>query len=177
MAMTPETNLSLSESRRGKPSIVFDAASVALLGKFSDELSAYRTRKKWFDVLHSYFLLEQERDYEMNVECSHDENKYVLTCGFTSACGRYAFWRLINHQAPDAEVKLCHTVATATIGEERVAVIRAHSDRTTVSNERFPWIMTGTSPDTKEKRTGTPKRISAIIDKLLGTLLQSRNHK
>jgi hypothetical protein len=96
-------NLDLSKY---KPGLVFDADGITLLGKYTDELSAYRAKKQWVDVLNSYFLLERDRDYDMWVSGTLAEQYYVLSCSFVSACGRYAFWRLVNRQAPEAEEKL-----------------------------------------------------------------------
>lgn len=87
-----------------KAGLSFDADTITLSGRFSDEIAAYRARAIWKEVFNSYFLLDKERDYEMKVE--HHGHHYVLVCLFSSACGRYAFWRMINGQAPDAENKL-----------------------------------------------------------------------
>ena len=86
--------------------IMYDVDGVALHGKFDNELAAYRARTEWEDVLKNYFLLEQERDYQLEIAGSLERHLFVLTCNFCSACGRYAFWRLIHHQAPEAEQDL-----------------------------------------------------------------------
>lgn len=91
---------------RAKPGLLYDADHVTLVGKFTDELSTYRARKLWTEVLNNYFLLEPDRDFELKPYCSIDDNRFALSCTFCSACGRYAFWRLINRQAPEAEQKL-----------------------------------------------------------------------
>ncbi len=91
---------------KGDQGLIFDAEGVTLVGRFSDELSAYRARKQWREVLKTYFLLEEQRDYDMSVMSSPENGYNLLSCFFTSACGRYAFWRLINDQAPEAEEKL-----------------------------------------------------------------------
>ena len=93
-----------------KPALIFDADSISLAGTFTDELAAYRARRTWDEVLAKHFLLEKTKDYEMKV--ARDESdpfSYQLKCCFHSACGRYAFWRLVNHQAPDVEGKLLST--------------------------------------------------------------------
>ena len=52
--------------------------------------------------LRGSFLLENETDFQFTT--SRDENsKFILTCEFKSACARYAFWRITNNQAPDAQ--------------------------------------------------------------------------
>ena len=89
-----------------RPGLIYDADSVTLVGKFGDELSAYRAKRKWLEILSAYFLLEPERDYDVWVTANIDTSSYLLGCTFVSACGRYAFWRLINHQAPEAETRL-----------------------------------------------------------------------
>ena len=94
------------DSSKHKQGLIYDADGVTLLGKFSDELSAHRAKKQWAEVLGSYFLLETERDYDMWVTSNIADNYFVVSCCFVSACGRYAFWRLINHQAPEAEERL-----------------------------------------------------------------------
>jgi hypothetical protein len=86
--------------------ISFDAEAITLDGHFKDELSAYRTRKEWEYTLHEYFLLEKDRDYSMEVTSAPEIENHNLRCVFTSACGRYAFWRLINDQAPEAKFQL-----------------------------------------------------------------------
>lgn len=104
---------------KGEQGLIFDAEGVTLVGRFGDELSAYRARKQWRDVLKTYFLLEEQRDYEMSV-MSSPENRYnLLSCFFTSACGRYAFWRLINDQAPEAEEKLSQANLVPAGGSKR----------------------------------------------------------
>jgi len=91
---------------RAKLGLIYDAEAVTLFGKYQDELSAHRARKEWQVVLGSHFLLERERDYDLVVFTSLEDGQFVLSCNFVSACGRYAFWRLVNRQAPEAEQKL-----------------------------------------------------------------------
>lgn len=101
------------EVSKYKPGLIYDADGVTLLGKYSDELAAYRSKRQWTEVLNSYFLLEPERDYDIWVTSSLEDFYFVLSCNFTSACGRYTFWRLINHQAPEAEQRLGGTAKTS----------------------------------------------------------------
>lgn len=91
---------------KAKPGLVYDAEGVTLFGKYTDQLSTYRAKREWQTILASHFLLEPDRDYELRTHCSIDEDQFVLSCSFVSACGRYAFWRLVNRQAPEAEQKL-----------------------------------------------------------------------
>ena len=79
----------------------------------------------WQAILASHFLLEPDRDYELRTHCSLDDEQFVLSCSFLSACGRYAFWRLVNRQAPEAEQKLN--------GHLRVSKLNG-------SERRFYWV-------------------------------------
>jgi hypothetical protein len=97
--------LGLNNTSSAQQSVSYDADNVCLLGSFNDELTSYRTRREWVDILANYFLLEKDRDYTLEIEAKEgqEEANFQLKCVFTSACGRYAFWRLINRQAPEAE--------------------------------------------------------------------------
>lgn len=96
-----------------KLGLIFDADGVALFGRYADEMAAFRARKQWMEIFSNYFLLERERDYEIAISHSDSNAQFLLGCSFSSSCGRYAFWRLINHQAPEAEQKLCGNVRKA----------------------------------------------------------------
>ncbi len=97
------TSVDLTAAKLG---LIYDAEGVTLIGKYSDELSAYRSRREWQGILSNHFLLENERDYDLTVYSSVEDGQFLLSCAFSSACGRYAFWRLVNRQAPEAEQKL-----------------------------------------------------------------------
>ena len=101
-----EFNFTNVDIRKAKQGLIYDAEGIALLGKFGDQISAYRAKKEWHKILNSHFILEPEKDYELKVHCSLENNLFFINCTFISACGRYAFWRLINRQAPEAEQKL-----------------------------------------------------------------------
>lgn len=81
----------------------FDPDRVILQGQYRDQLSAYRAKRNWVETLTSNFLLDEGHDYEISVESRVSEELFILQCSFTSACGRYAFWRLTNEQAPEAQ--------------------------------------------------------------------------
>ena len=83
--------------------VCFDPQSVSLHGLYNDELSAHRARKGWIEVLDSSFFLEPEVDYAIKVLGDLRRGRYVLSCEFTSASARYAFWRLTHQQAPEAQ--------------------------------------------------------------------------
>ena len=110
-----ENKIDLSQFKSG---LIFDAEGVALFGKYDNELLAWRAKKEWVQVLHDYFLLEPTRDYEIDVITDLDTFTFCIKSSFNSACGRYAFWRLINHQAPEAEKKLGGTIKSNIIDSE-----------------------------------------------------------
>ena len=84
-------------------SVFFDSDAIVLQGSYADQLSAYRARKTWVETLESCFLLDQGHDFVISVHSSLEDSRFNLICEFKSACARYAFWRLTNHQAPEAE--------------------------------------------------------------------------
>jgi predicted dithiol-disulfide oxidoreductase (DUF899 family) len=84
----------------------YDLATERLVRAPGDQLSTYRARKGWSVILASYFLLEPVRDYEMTISHDAEAGVFTLSVVFTSACGRYAYWRLFNQQAPEAAEKL-----------------------------------------------------------------------
>jgi len=87
--------------------LTFDSGSALIIATYNNEISAYRAKREWQSILNTYFLLDAERDYEMWVTAVEEsEHTFLLTCMFSSACGRYAFWRVINDQSPEAEDKM-----------------------------------------------------------------------
>ena len=83
--------------------VCFDSENIALEGIYCDELSAHRAKKVWCEVLETSFLLDNGHDFKMLKLPNLENSKFVLKCTFHTACGRYAFWRLINHQTPEAQ--------------------------------------------------------------------------
>jgi hypothetical protein len=84
----------------------YDAEKLILEGIYLDEVSAYRARRSWIKTFEMNFLLEEIHDFKVKVVFESDECKYHVQCTFTSACGRYAFWRLTHHQAPEVQFTL-----------------------------------------------------------------------
>ena len=147
-----------SEKISSKPGLVFDADTITLAGKFTDEISAYRAKKRWIETFNNHFLLEGARDYEMSVKPLGE--LFVLSCIFHSACGRYAFWRLVNHQAPDAEAKLY----SSNMVSRRSARYLLGSIWN--SNQSSPWILTGTDINPRGNRSRKPTLIGAVWTKI-----------
>lgn len=81
----------------------FDPEAVALVARYSDELSVYRARRAWIETLEQTFLLVPDHDYTLIARCNAQQKIFSLQCRFVTACARYAFWRLTNNQAPEAQ--------------------------------------------------------------------------
>jgi len=77
-----------------------------LHGTYTDELSAHRARKVWAEILEYHSLLEKDRDFVYRLQPDYQHMIFGLQCEFLTACGRYAFWRLTNHQAPEAQYQI-----------------------------------------------------------------------
>ena len=88
------------------PGVYFDSQEAILEGAYKDEISAYRAKKVWTETFETNFLLEPNYDFIFKVVTDIKEQKFVLKCNFTSACGRYAFWRLTRNQAPEAQYQI-----------------------------------------------------------------------
>jgi hypothetical protein len=85
--------------------VCFDPSNATLQGVYSDEISAHRAKRLWCNTLELHFLLDTDIDFEVTVKRSEIEGviQFQLICSFKTACARYAFWRLTNHQAPEAQ--------------------------------------------------------------------------
>ncbi len=84
-------------------SVCFDPDNIRLEGSYSDQILAYRARRIWTETLERCFLLDLSHDFEIKVITNTSEGGFTLRCGFLTACARYAFWRLTNQQAPEAQ--------------------------------------------------------------------------
>ena len=91
--------------------VAFDSNSALLEGSYDDELSCHRAKKGWVQVLENQFLLEKDYDFTLKIKRDHEAGSFSLKCNFVTACGRYAFWRLTNAQALEAQ----YTIETAHI--------------------------------------------------------------
>lgn len=88
------------------PGVRFDADRVTLEGIYPDDFSLFRAKKNWSDILEYHFLLDSKRDFNFRFERDLTLGVFTLRCEFQSACGRYAFWRLTNYQAPEAQYQI-----------------------------------------------------------------------
>ena len=139
--------------------VKFDPDRVTLEGYYADELSPFRAKRIWTEILETNFLLDSGHDFSMHVEqkSDSDQNAYVLVCKFLTACARYAFWRITNNQAPEAQYLIetahipdCETrrdeFATAPDlrlkdEDQMPAVLGGWADRYSAENSRFSsWL-------------------------------------
>ena len=103
---------SLSKNAQKRPTIEIDggltynADQTSIEGNYPDELSLYRAKRTWCSVLETDFLLIPNADFKFHLSNDHDNGQFLIACSFTSACGRYAFWRLINVQVPEVQFLL-----------------------------------------------------------------------
>jgi hypothetical protein len=84
----------------------YDSERLVLEGAYLDEITAYRARRRWIEALETNFLLEGSHDFSLKVEGDDSSRRFIIRCTFLSACGRYAFWRLTHHQAPEVQFLL-----------------------------------------------------------------------
>lgn len=83
--------------------VSFDSVKASLEGSYRDELSLHRAKKIWIDTLETNFLLEKGHDFKIKITRNIAEEQFSMSCDFTTACGRYALWRLTHDQAPEAQ--------------------------------------------------------------------------
>lgn len=84
----------------------YDSDRLMLIGVYEDELTAYRARRGWIEALALNFLLEERHDFGIRVRPAYGGKRFKVRCDFLTACGRYAFWRLTNNQAPEVQFLL-----------------------------------------------------------------------
>lgn len=101
--LASEHLVELAEEFDSPVEVLFDSEKVTLEGVYTDEISAYRAKRIWTDVFETNFLLDSGDDFAFSTEKEPSDHKFMLICNFRSACGRYAFWRLVNNQAPECQ--------------------------------------------------------------------------
>ncbi len=110
----------------------YDPDRLMLEGVYNDEVTAYRARKRWIEALERHFLLEDSLDFHLCVKNAADKSYYKVRCDFLTACGRYAFWRLTHHQAPEVQCLLetAHLVSSPFESSGRPDTFCGIDDRT-----------------------------------------------
>jgi len=98
----PQQPIELTRELPSVDGVTFDAERVVLEGFYADELAPYRAKRVWSEILETNFLLDAEHDFTIEIKPAANQ-RFILTCHFATACARYAFWRLTNNQAPEAQ--------------------------------------------------------------------------
>lgn len=83
--------------------VTFDPDAIVIQGIYQDELSAHRAKRLWAEALLTNFLLDEGEDFSLSITALRESGCFYLACYFLTASGRYAFWRITNHQAPEAQ--------------------------------------------------------------------------
>lgn len=114
-------NLSIPSPQGG---VWFDPERIVLEGNYSDQITAYRAKRRWARAFESNFLLETSHDFKLSVVQQEEGEEFRLKCEFLTACGRYAFWRLTHNQAPEVQFLLetAHMPSVVAVPEARVAI-------------------------------------------------------
>jgi hypothetical protein len=100
-----EESIAVTETPEGL-GLWYDAERLILEGAYLDEITAYRARRRWIQTFETNFLLEGEHDFRLKVVFEDESGRFFVRCTFMTACGRYAFWRLTHHQAPEVQFLL-----------------------------------------------------------------------
>jgi hypothetical protein len=141
--------------------VCFDPDNVVLEGIYSDEISAHRAKRRWVTTLEGCFLLDKGLDYEISVASNTEIRSFRLSCRFISACARYAFWRLTNSQAPEAQ----YIIETAHIPEceSRIMDFASAPDMTHISQLEANL----------EQHFGNVESVGTILKRILNKLIKS----
>ena len=151
--LSRDSNNSIRSSEEINNTITYNTDNISIISQFGDEMSVYRCRRTWTEILSNHFLLEKDRDFKMSISAS--ESPFILTCEFNSACGRYAFWRLINQQAPEAENKL---INSGYPGSELF-----DTEEPTGEKVVSPWIMSGGVSEPIRRRKSLSKKLLELL--------------
>ena len=88
-----------------------------------------------------------------------EEGVFTLQCEFVSACGRYAFWRLTNNQAPEAQ----YLIETAHIPNAELREAEFHAASDLVRHEPESMMWSHSSPEEEHETPSFTERISAFF--------------
>jgi len=149
----------LAENIELSDGVCFDPDNVSLRGCYSDELSAHRAKRLWVETLENCFLLEEGHDFSVRVRASLEKAQFVLVCEFGTACARYAFWRLTNNQAPEAQYVI-ETAHIPVCDSRQEDILRA-PDMKSIHEE--PFILRGSGD--ADGKSGLSGLLRTIIDR------------
>lgn len=153
--------INLSTEILEQEGVCFDPDNVTLQGSYTDELSAHRARRLWAETLEEYFLLENNHDIVFSVLPDLEKHVFTLTCTFSTACARYAFWRLTNNQAP--EVQYVIETAHIPLCDSRHEDILKAPDLRPLHEEAMIW---SGGPRNRPDRQKKPNWLFSLIRRL-----------
>ena len=141
--------------------VTFDPEETSLHGSYKDEISAHRAKKLWIETLEDNFILENNCDFSVHVQSLAHGHGFLLSCQFESSCARYAFWRLTNNQAPEAQ----YVIETAHIPycESRHEDILKAPDLRSIYDE--PMIFSGRYTGGLKKRPSFYDVLNNLMDR------------
>lgn len=106
MSTAREQLIELTQELKRYNNVTFDVENISLEGNYFDELSAFRAKREWKETLEYFFLLDEGHDFTLKNSGKISDGAFILTCHFSTACGRYAFWKLTNNQSPEAQYSI-----------------------------------------------------------------------
>ncbi|MDV7396962.1 hypothetical protein RZS08_36525, partial [Arthrospira platensis SPKY1] len=95
---------SSKSSKLGDVAISVDTFSLSAPER--DELSTFRARKCWKQVLRERMMLEDNHDFQISLIPGEIDGCFRISCTFLTSFGRYAFWRIVSMQAPETLEKI-----------------------------------------------------------------------
>ncbi len=150
--------------------VCFDPDDITLLGVYSDELSLFRAKSGWTKVLESNFMLEDTHDFSIEIVKDYESLRFRLACRFNTACGRYAFWRITNYQAPEAQ----YEIETAHIPNSSSRQLDLISAPDLLPLYSTPLVVTGLS---EQRSSSVLAKVLSQISKFRSRLLSGLRRK
>jgi hypothetical protein len=147
----------LSNSVSLEKGIWFDPDRIMLEGSYTDQVTAYRARRRWIKTFETNFLLEGQHDFKVQVTQDAENETFRLRCDFLTACGRYAFWRLTHNQAPEVQ----HLLETAHLPATPVMPKFSGIERD-FFNDLEPCVLTG-----EDRRVGEVSPVGEVVRRCL----------
>ncbi len=146
-----------SNSVSSEKGIWFDPERIMLEGSYTDQVTAYRARRRWIKTFETNFLLEGQHDFKVQVTQDSGSETFRLRCDFLTACGRYAFWRLTHNQAPEVQ----HLLETAHLPATPVMPHFSSVERD-FFNDLEPCVLSG-----EERHVGGASPVGVVVKRCI----------
>jgi len=130
--------------------VCFDPEAICLMGIYQDEISVFRARRRWSEVLQESFSLKPSEDFDFETVTELNSEEFRLMCRFNSPVGRYAFWRITNCQAPEAQYEI-ETAHIPDCPSKNIDMVLAPDLKSILDT---PLVLRGGLTDKKELRSG-----------------------